>query len=268
MNYKRAYQVHYAFFWSLLVRAAELQRMRSQMPAAQFRVAEAGLPQAAVLLASQYQGNLECNCSQRSSLTKIRQLVASSRGRVMCWGKHANNETERRSPSPADFGLQQDLAELEAAYDAAPVGMFVCDLECRFVRANARLAEMDGATIEEHLGKRPWELMPGLAHLEPVYRRVLDFGETIRRLEVAGTVDIRWSLHPVDQPTRLVLEWVERNGPPVSRPDRKGFGHKVTTEIIVRALDAEISQEFSKEGLYWSVAVPLKHVLQKGRRAE
>jgi PAS domain S-box-containing protein len=49
-----------------------------------------------------------------------------------------------------------------------------------------------------------------------------------------GCVDIRWRLGPQDD-SRLDFEWVERGGPPVKAPERKGFG----TRILKRGMELE-----------------------------
>ena len=43
--------------------------------------------------------------------------------------------------------------ELESIYQTAPIGLGVLDHELRFVRANQRLAEMIGSSVEALIGK-------------------------------------------------------------------------------------------------------------------
>ena len=49
-----------------------------------------------------------------------------------------------------------------------------------------------------------------------------------------GCVDIRWRLDPQDD-SRLDFEWVERGGPPVTAPERQGFGMR----ILKRGMELE-----------------------------
>lgn len=79
------------------------------------------------------------------------------------------------------------LAELETLYNGAPIGMSLVDTDLRFVRVNAALAEIDGVPVEDHLGRTVREVVPALAdQLEPLYRQVLETGESVRSLEIVG----------------------------------------------------------------------------------
>ena len=77
--------------------------------------------------------------------------------------------------------------EIAAIYDTAPVGLCLLDRELRFVRINRRLAEMNGPSIEEHLGKTVREVIPQVADkVEPILRQVLQTGMPVRHLELVG----------------------------------------------------------------------------------
>ncbi len=78
----------------------------------------------------------------------------------------------------------QRLAQLQALHDGAPVGLGFLDRELRYVNMNQRLAEMNGAALEEHRGKRVEEMIPwAFPTIEPYLRRALQ-GEGISGLEV------------------------------------------------------------------------------------
>ncbi len=47
----------------------------------------------------------------------------------------------------------QRLAQLQAIYDGAPVGLCFLDRNLRYVSLNQRLADMNGATVSAHMGK-------------------------------------------------------------------------------------------------------------------
>jgi PAS domain S-box-containing protein len=83
---------------------------------------------------------------------------------------------------------RERLAQLEAIYDSAPVGLAVVDTELRYLRISDRLAALNGLTPAEHLGKGIREVLPSpLADMfEPHYRRVLDTGEPINDMELLG----------------------------------------------------------------------------------
>jgi PAS domain S-box-containing protein len=94
--------------------------------------------------------------------------------------KRAANEREHllAAQRAAAALAGQRLAELEAVYAGAPVGLAVLDRELRYVRVNAQLAALNGRTPEAHVGRTPGEVMPFAAEdLEADLRRVMETGE-------------------------------------------------------------------------------------------
>ncbi|WP_052049900.1 PAS domain S-box protein [Leptolyngbya sp. KIOST-1] len=83
--------------------------------------------------------------------------------------------------------LQQQLAEIETIYQSAPIGLNVLDRELRFVRVNERLAEINGLSVEAHLGRTVQELLPDLAaQAEATLRPILETGEPLLNIEISG----------------------------------------------------------------------------------
>ncbi|BAY20623.1 multi-sensor hybrid histidine kinase [Calothrix sp. NIES-2100] len=83
--------------------------------------------------------------------------------------------------------LQQQLAEIEAIYQTAPIGLNVLDTDLRFVRVNQRLAEMNGLAIEAHIGRTLRELLPGLADdAEEILLPILKTGQPKLNVEIRG----------------------------------------------------------------------------------
>jgi PAS domain S-box-containing protein len=79
------------------------------------------------------------------------------------------------------------LAELETLYNGAPVGMALVDTDLRFVRINEAMAEINGLSVEDHLGRTLREVVPRLAaEMEPNYRQVLETGVAVRSIELEG----------------------------------------------------------------------------------
>lgn len=84
---------------------------------------------------------------------------------------------------------QRQLAELQAVYASAPVGLAVLDTDLRYVRINDTLAQMNGFPVAAHIGATAKELMPGLAnHLDQIARRVIETGEPVVNLEVTSSI--------------------------------------------------------------------------------
>ena len=79
------------------------------------------------------------------------------------------------------------LDELEAIYATIPVGLCVLDTDLRYVRINERLAEINGFSVVEHLGKTVREIAPDLADdVEPLLRQVVETGEPMLNIEIKG----------------------------------------------------------------------------------
>ena len=84
--------------------------------------------------------------------------------------------------------VRQQLGEIEAIYQMAPVGLCFVDTDLRYVRINERLAQINGLSAAEHIGKTFREVLPEVADLiEPMYRQIIESGEPVIDMEVTGT---------------------------------------------------------------------------------
>jgi PAS domain S-box-containing protein len=110
--------------------------------------------------------------------------------------------------------IERQLHEIEAIYRAAPVGLAVLDADLKWLRINARMADIDGFSAEEHLGRSILEALPDIAsQLEPLLRRVLHSGEPIWDQEIIGAApaqagaDRTWlaSYYPLKAPDGRTL---------------------------------------------------------------
>lgn len=76
-----------------------------------------------------------------------------------------------------------------------------------------------------------------------------------------AALGVRWRLAPVATgEMRLVLDWIERGGPPVTGPQRRGFGSKVI-ETSARALGGTARLDYAPEGLSCTIDLPAARVL-------
>ncbi len=102
---------------------------------------------------------------------------------------HADSPTLPVGPTAAslmnlDALPAERLALLQAIYDGAPVGLCFLDRKMRYVSLNRRLAEINGVSIEGHLGKTVPEVIPQVfPSVENYIRRALQ-GEAINGVEV------------------------------------------------------------------------------------
>ena len=69
-----------------------------------------------------------------------------------------------------------------------------------------------------------------------------------------GTVEIRWK---VEGEERLHLVWSEAGGPPVTRPERRGFGTRLIERALATDLGGTATIEFRPEGIICTLDAPL-----------
>jgi two-component sensor histidine kinase len=79
-----------------------------------------------------------------------------------------------------------------------------------------------------------------------------------------GRVQVTWR-GPGDD-GRIHMEWVERDGPLVQTPTRRGFGSLVMTELVEQAVRGTATLDFSPEGLRWHLEFPASHALAAPNR--
>jgi PAS domain S-box-containing protein len=81
--------------------------------------------------------------------------------------------------------LQAQLAELGDVYKNSPVGLCVLDRDLRYVRINERLAEINGKSIEQHLGHTIWETVPDFAeYFAQLWRPIFETGKPLLNVEI------------------------------------------------------------------------------------
>jgi PAS domain S-box-containing protein len=87
----------------------------------------------------------------------------------------------------AELMVQQQLAEIESIYRAAPIGLSYINSKLKFVRINEQLAQINGLPVAEHIGLTIRDVLPEMAdRIERLYRQVIESGEPIFDLEMSG----------------------------------------------------------------------------------
>ncbi|WP_163863415.1 PAS domain-containing sensor histidine kinase [Myxococcus eversor] len=134
----------------------------------------------------------------------------------------------------AERERDEGMALLTTLFDSAPVGLGFIDTRLRYVRVNERLANINGKSPEEHLGKDPHQVLgPGGPAVELMLRHVLDTGEPVVEEEVDT------SLIGSPGPRRLLAGSCY----PVRAPDGRMLGVGVLVEDITRRKLAEEERE-------------------------
>ena len=72
----------------------------------------------------------------------------------------------------------------------------------------------------------------------------------------AGSILIDWKLEQTPEGTRLVLQWQEKDGPPVTPPSRKGFGSQVLERGLAHELGGAVHLAYLPGGLVCTINIP------------
>jgi len=85
----------------------------------------------------------------------------------------------------ARMEAERSLAQLDALLTATPLGIAFVDRELRYLRVNEAMADINGTSVEAHLGHTLRDIVPKeVADLaESLMRRVLETGEPVHGLE-------------------------------------------------------------------------------------
>ncbi|KFE71962.1 two-component sensor histidine kinase [Hyalangium minutum] len=110
--------------------------------------------------------------------------LRDAEGRILSWiGCSTDIQESRNAVERAEEErrkAEQVRAALDTFFDAVPAGMALFDENLRYTRINRPLAEMNGLSVEAHIGHTPRELFPNLSpHPEDLFRQVLTTGETV-----------------------------------------------------------------------------------------
>lgn len=73
-----------------------------------------------------------------------------------------------------------------------------------------------------------------------------------------GTVNIEWIITGGAANAMFRLTWLERGGPPVTPPSRKGFGSRLIAEAIGADLKGRTQLLFNPDGVCWHLEAPVQ----------
>jgi PAS domain S-box-containing protein len=74
----------------------------------------------------------------------------------------------------------------------------------------------------------------------------------------AGCVDVNWQFDG----ELFAMSWTERCGPPVSPPERRGFGSTVIVSMAKETVDGEVRVHYAPSGLVWRLTCPAPNALE------
>jgi two-component sensor histidine kinase len=73
-----------------------------------------------------------------------------------------------------------------------------------------------------------------------------------------GRVEIGWETNG----ETFTISWTECDGPPVSAPQRRGFGTVVMQEMVERSVDGKVDLEYAPSGVTWRLTCPAANALE------
>ena len=122
------------------------------------------------------------------------------------------------------------LGEPHRIYRDLPVGLCYLDTDLRYIYINEWLAEINGISVEKHLGRTIGELIPEVAAgVEAQFRHVIDTGEPIIR----GSVEAETPALPG------IKRIFEHNYYPVRSDDGEVIGISCFVEDVTESKNAE-----------------------------
>ncbi|MCP3136193.1 PAS domain-containing sensor histidine kinase [Pyxidicoccus xibeiensis] len=135
--------------------------------------------------ASDYEGEYRSVTSGKTTPVHVRFAPCyDASGRVEGGVGIVEDISERRQ---VEEERDQSLAQLATLFRTTPVGLGYLDKDLRYQRVNDMLAEINGATPEAHLGRRPSEVLGRTGMMvEKTLRRVMETGEPMVKREATS----------------------------------------------------------------------------------
>jgi two-component sensor histidine kinase len=72
-----------------------------------------------------------------------------------------------------------------------------------------------------------------------------------------GSILIEWTMETTPAEKRLLLNWTEKGGPPVTPPAHKGFGSRVIERGLAHELEGTVHLDYRPDGLVCTMDIPL-----------
>ena len=78
----------------------------------------------------------------------------------------------------------------------------------------------------------------------------------------SGQVSIKWQF--CEEASKLKLVWQEKGGPPVTPPERSGFGRVMIETVVGQALEGDVRLSFPPKGVRCVIVIPSLQVTSRG----
>jgi len=151
--------------------------------------------------------------------------------------------TDITKRNQAEVALQESRALLDSYIATAPVGMAIFDSELRYTSVNQSLADINGLSIENHIHKRPRDILPGSLGLavEKRFRNLLRTGQPIINEEISGET--------LSQPG-VTRHWLHSFFPILGAGQKpEGIGVTVTETTRIKNAEEQLRQSQKMDAL-------------------
>jgi PAS domain S-box-containing protein len=174
------------------------------------------------------------------------------------------NQTATRNPEDFIARFSERIQALSANQDLLIRnewhGVEIDDL----VRAQlAPFADLIGSRIAMHGARLRMKAASAQAVGLALHELATNSGKYGALSTDAGAVDVSWE---IDHNT-FVMSWIERDGPPVSAPERRGFGTIVIETMAERSMEGSVDLNYAPSGVNWRLTCPAANALEPGHLA-
>lgn len=73
----------------------------------------------------------------------------------------------------------------------------------------------------------------------------------------SGRLSVEWEATGEERNGKLTLRWIEAGGPPVQKPQCRGFGTILIERSLAHEFDADVNQEYDTAGFRCAITIPL-----------
>ena len=73
-----------------------------------------------------------------------------------------------------------------------------------------------------------------------------------------GRLEVRWTLGTAGDDQIVNLDWLERGGPAVEEPKRRGFGTTLLEKVVAVQCNAKVELNYHRDGLRFAMALPVR----------
>ena len=165
---------------------------------------------------------------------------------------------DERVPPELRAAFEGRLTALAAAHNvltrgnwaSAPLRRIIDDAVCPFGAGNFKL---DGPDLR--IAPKP-AVSLALA-LHELATNAAKYGALSAE---TGCVELSWSADPGEK-FGFTMHWCEKGGPPVSPPQRRGFGSRLIQRGLASELDGEVTLEYRPEGVCCEIRAPLDRLV-------